>query len=161
MTIEYKDSKRISALSSDALVAHLKFNDNVTDSAGSNGGTVTGTTTYVTGKIGKGISLNGSSYVTLANESNFDFEKVHRVMTYLNWEWVHHKGVAYSYDIPSIAAIVEKSKELSKKAYESATDADHSGRSNISSGGLVAIYNSKSDILTLNFTIEEFDTIIH
>ena len=74
MTIKYLDSKRISALSSDALVAHLKFNDNVTDSAGSNGGTVTGTTTYVTGKIGKGISLNGSSYVTLANESNFDFE---------------------------------------------------------------------------------------
>ena len=74
MTIEYKDSKRIVALSSDALVAHLKFNDNVTDSAGSNNGTVTGTTTYVTGKVGKGISLNGSSYVTLANESNFDFE---------------------------------------------------------------------------------------
>ena len=74
MTIEYKDSKRIVALSSDALVAHLKFNDDVTDSAGSNNGTVTGTTTYVTGKVGKGISLNGSSYVTLANESNFDFE---------------------------------------------------------------------------------------
>ena len=74
MTIKYLDSKRISALSSDALVAHLKFNDDVTDSAGSNNGTVTGTTTYVTGKIGKGISLNGSSYVTLANESNFDFE---------------------------------------------------------------------------------------
>jgi len=53
MTINYLDSKRISALSSDALVAHLKFNDNVTDSANSNNGTVTGTTTYVAGKVGK------------------------------------------------------------------------------------------------------------
>ena len=53
MTIKYLDSKRISALSSDALVAHLKFNDNVTDSANSNNGTVTGTTTYVAGKIDK------------------------------------------------------------------------------------------------------------
>ena len=75
MTIKYLDSKRISALSSDALVAHLKFNDNVTDSAGSNGGTVTGTTTYATGKIDKSFSFNGSSYITLANESNFDFER--------------------------------------------------------------------------------------
>jgi hypothetical protein len=73
--IEYKDSKRILALSSDALVAHLKFNDDVTDSAGSNNGTVTGTTTYVTGKVGKAFSFNGSSYITLANESNFDFER--------------------------------------------------------------------------------------
>ena len=72
MTIKYLDSKRISALSSDALVAHLKFNDNVTDSANSNNGTVTGTTTYVAGKVGKAFSFNGSSYVTLANESNFD-----------------------------------------------------------------------------------------
>ena len=74
MTIKYLDSKRISALSSDALVAHLKFNDNVTDSANSNNGTVTGTTTYVAGKVGKAFSFNGSSYVTLANESNFDID---------------------------------------------------------------------------------------
>ena len=74
MTINYLDSKRISALSSDALVAHLKFNDNVTDSAGSNNGTVTGTTTYVAGKINNAFSFNGSSYITLANESNFDID---------------------------------------------------------------------------------------
>jgi hypothetical protein len=74
MTIKYLDSKRISALSSDALVAHLKFNDNVTDSAGSNNGTVTGTTTYVAGKINNAFSFNGSSYITLANESNFDID---------------------------------------------------------------------------------------
>ena len=74
MTIKYLDSKRISALSSDALVAHLKFNDNVTDSAGSNNGTVTGTTTYVAGKINNAFSFNGSSYITLDNESNFDID---------------------------------------------------------------------------------------
>jgi hypothetical protein len=75
MTIQYLGGRRIQGLSDNALVAHLKFNDNVTDSAGSNNGTVTGTTTYVTGKVGNAFSLDGSSYITLANESNFDFER--------------------------------------------------------------------------------------
>jgi hypothetical protein len=73
MTISYHSGGRLQGLSTDALVAHLKFNGNVTDSAGSNNGTVTGTTTYVTGKVDNAFSFNGSSYVTLANESNFDF----------------------------------------------------------------------------------------
>ena len=76
MVIKYLDSKRISALSSDALVAHLKFNDNVTDSAGSNGGSlIAGTATYVTGKVGNAFSLDGSTRIALANETNFDFER--------------------------------------------------------------------------------------
>ena len=58
----------------DGLVAQLKFNDDVTDTYGNNG-TVTGTETYVAGKIDKAFSFNGSSYITLANESNFDFER--------------------------------------------------------------------------------------
>ena len=58
----------------DGLVAQLKFNDDVTDTYGNNG-TVTGTETYVAGKIDKAFSFNGSTEVTLANESNFDFER--------------------------------------------------------------------------------------
>ena len=76
MAITYHAGRRIQGTSTeDGLIAQLKFNDNVTDSAGSNNGTVTGTTTYVTGKIGKAFSFNGSSYVKLANETNFDFER--------------------------------------------------------------------------------------
>lgn len=47
----------------------------VTDSEGDNDGTVTGTTSYTSGpKNSKAFDLDGSSYITLANESNFDFE---------------------------------------------------------------------------------------
>ena len=57
----------------DGLVAQLKFNDDVTDTYGNNG-TVTGTETYVAGKIDKAFSFNGSTEVVLSNESNFDFD---------------------------------------------------------------------------------------
>ncbi len=74
MAITYHAGRRIQGLSDASLVAHLKFNNDVTDSAGSNNGTVTGTTTYATGKINNAFSFNGSSYITLANESNFDID---------------------------------------------------------------------------------------
>ena len=62
-------------LSDSDLVSYTKFNDNFLDSKGSNDGTLTGSTGgYVTGKIGKAYNFTGSSYVKLANESNFDFE---------------------------------------------------------------------------------------
>jgi len=51
---------------SGSLTAHYEFEGNANDSAGSNHGTVTGTVTYPTGKIGQAIDLDGSSdYVTL------------------------------------------------------------------------------------------------
>ena len=75
MAITYHSGRRISGTSKeDGLISHLKFNDNLTDSVGNSNGTVTGTTTYVTGKIDKAFSFNGSSYAKLANEGNFDFE---------------------------------------------------------------------------------------
>ncbi len=46
--------------------SHYKFDGNANDSIGSNHGTVTGTVSYPTGKIGQAIDLDGSSdYVTL------------------------------------------------------------------------------------------------
>lgn len=63
------------------LVAYIPCQLDVNDASNSNHGTVTGTETYVTGpeispthKIRKAFSFNGSSYITCANESNFDFE---------------------------------------------------------------------------------------
>lgn len=65
------------------LVAFLPFDLDVLDASNSNDGTVTGTETYVTfdpeisstHPIRKAFSFNGSSYITLANESNFDFDR--------------------------------------------------------------------------------------
>jgi len=57
------------------LIAHIKFNDDVVDSKGDNHGTVTGTTTFVDAKKGRAFSFNATSYVTLANEANFDRER--------------------------------------------------------------------------------------
>ena len=39
-----------------------------------NHGTATGTTTYVDGKHARAFSFNDSTYITLANETQFDFE---------------------------------------------------------------------------------------
>ena len=40
-----------------------------------NDGTATGTTTYVDGKHARAFSFNDSTYITLANETQFDFER--------------------------------------------------------------------------------------
>jgi hypothetical protein len=63
----------------DMLKLWLQFNNAVTDaSENSNGGTVTGTTTYIAAHnsiLNGAFSLNGSSLITVANESQFDFER--------------------------------------------------------------------------------------
>ena len=63
------------------LVAFLPFDYDVLDASNNNDGTITGTETYVDGPeissthpMRKAFSFNGSTYITLANESNFDFE---------------------------------------------------------------------------------------
>ncbi|MDD4111364.1 MAG: LamG domain-containing protein [Clostridia bacterium] len=49
----------------DNLVSYWKFNNNTTDSKGSNDGTLVGNATYTTGKINNGLSLDGSGdYMT-------------------------------------------------------------------------------------------------
>ena len=50
------------------LVAHYTFDDTVNDSAGSNHGTIGGNPTYVSGKIGKAISMDGNDdYVNVSS----------------------------------------------------------------------------------------------
>lgn len=62
------------------LIAFLPMDYDVLDASNSNDGTVTGNTTFTDGpdissthKLRKAFSFDGSSYITLANESNFDF----------------------------------------------------------------------------------------
>lgn len=63
------------------LVCYIPFDYDILDASNSNDGILTGTETWVSGpeirKVGmrKALSFNGSTnYVTLTNESNFDFE---------------------------------------------------------------------------------------
>jgi len=57
-------------------IASFEFENNVLDSTGTNDGTVTGNQKFTTGKIGNNaFDFDGSSFITLANEDNFDFER--------------------------------------------------------------------------------------
>ncbi|AJM92196.1 LamG domain-containing protein [Nitrosopumilus piranensis] len=65
-----------SANINDDLVAHFGFDGNVNDySGGSNDGTVSGTERYSTGPMDTSFKFDGSTYISLANESNFDFDE--------------------------------------------------------------------------------------
>ena len=55
------------------LVAGLSFEGSLADITGNNNGTAAGDVTYVPGRIGRGLQLDGSTNVTLAGEADFDF----------------------------------------------------------------------------------------
>ena len=61
------------------LISYWKFDGEETGlndfTSFGNNGVLTGTESYVEGKIGKALNFDGSSYITLANEPNFDFER--------------------------------------------------------------------------------------
>ena len=55
------------------LVAGLSFEGSLADITGDNNGTAAGGISYVEGRIGRGLQLDGSTNVTLAGEADFDF----------------------------------------------------------------------------------------
>jgi hypothetical protein len=57
----------------DKLVAWWKFENNTNDSAGDNHGTTNGNLTYVAGKVGRAISLDGDDYVDCGNPDSLNF----------------------------------------------------------------------------------------
>jgi len=87
------------------LVGLWHLNSDATDSSGNgNDGTWTGTTTYASGLWNTNLaSFNGSSYITAANESNFDFE---RTDTFSLSAWV------YPTDFTNNSTIVSKSQDV-------------------------------------------------
>lgn len=56
-------------------ISHYRFEQNVLDSEGGNHGVVTGAGTYAPGRKAFAFDLDGSTYLSLANESDFDFER--------------------------------------------------------------------------------------
>ncbi len=57
----------------DKLVAWWKFENNANDSAGANNGVIGGSPSYVSGKFGQAISLDGDDYVDFGNPSSLNF----------------------------------------------------------------------------------------
>lgn len=73
----------------------------------------------------------------------FDFEKVHRVMLALNWQWHHTKGV------PEIADLRRTARSLLKQVVES------KGTLSVGTGGFTAY--THYGVLGLRFEISSYE----
>lgn len=81
---------------------------------------------------------------------NFDFKKVHKTMTFLDWRW----GIEAK--VPSLAEIKSHAKEKLKRVCRESKDR---GYFFIDSGGfLVEAISHESKILRLSFVLSEWDT---
>jgi hypothetical protein len=76
----------------------------------------------------------------------FDFEKVAKVMSFLEWKWVTAEE-----GIPSVGEIRQSARKLLKQAIEQKTT--------IATGGLRATY-FHDEYVKLEFIIEEMDVIL-
>lgn len=86
---------------------------------------------------------------------NFNFKKVHDVMTFLRWDWFNGEG---PYSVPSIKQIKETSLHLLEDISKTILDEENYTRS-LSTGGLCATISfneSRIPVLELSFILEEF-----
>ena len=80
----------------------------------------------------------------------FDFEKVHKTMTFLDWTW------GWDGKVPSLAEIKSHAKEKLKRVCR---ESNGQGRFGISSGGFLGeIVSHESKILRLSFVLSDWDT---
>jgi hypothetical protein len=77
----------------------------------------------------------------------FDFEKVHRTMKALRWEWIGAEE-----KIPCQGEIREKARQLLTDAIQSETS--------IGSGGLQVTYDPIEGFLKLEFVVSEWDVLL-
>lgn len=75
---------------------------------------------------------------------NFDFEKVHKVMVALEWEW--YLGTWGGFGIPSVGAIQKAARRLLSEAWTNKTT--------VSTGGFSAEYDDGD--LIFRFILEEW-----
>lgn len=101
----------------------------------------------------------------LINEvlDNFDFEKVHKVMTFLDWKWISlSEGTN---EVPSIARMVRSAQQYLSMAYDGLAKASHGdNRYMVGCGGFEAWakrYTTGLDkpdvLLTLSFNLASFE----
>jgi len=81
---------------------------------------------------------------------NFDFKKVHKTMTFLDWRW----GIEAK--VPSLEEIKSHAKEKLKRVCRDSNGQDRFG---INSGGFLGeIVSHESEILRLSFVLSDWDT---
>lgn len=101
----------------------------------------------------------------LINEvlDNFDFEKVHKVMTFLDWKWFSYSESTM--EVPSIAKLVRTAQQYLEMAYDGLEKIEHNEHSYmVGSGGFEAQAKrypaglDKPDVLlTLTFNLASFE----
>ena len=101
----------------------------------------------------------------LINEvlDNFDFDKVHKTMTFLDWKWVSYsEGTC---EVPSISRMIRTAQQYLEMAYDGLEKIDHNEHSYmVGSGGFDAQAKrypaglDKPDILlTLSFNLAQWE----
>ena len=90
-------------------------------------------------------------------EKNFDWEKVHKTMVFLNWTW----GFDFINGVPSMVQLKNSTKGWLRQCYDTSKRGGKRSKS-ISCGGFTMKYAEFHDQpkphneLTLEFTIESF-----
>lgn len=81
----------------------------------------------------------------------FDFEKVHKVMEFLGWEWFGAES-----GVPTTGEMRRCVRDLMFRAYEYATK---SGRDHyITTGGFCVSYDNGGDAFEVSFKLAEWNT---
>jgi hypothetical protein len=88
---------------------------------------------------------------------HFDFEKVHKVMTMLNWVWTTGGN---GYEIPSTARMRQAVRELMKRAVEMSKKTEIGC---VGSGGFQVSYEKprkkeKEPLFVVKFVLTEYDS---
>lgn len=88
--------------------------------------------------------------------NNFDFEKVHRVMEFLNWTWVTKKN---GRKIPSVKKMKKRASLLIDEALKSLKKSEVTEYS-AETGGFeaYAFYGEEGLEITLKFVVDEWST---
>lgn len=73
---------------------------------------------------------------------NFDFDKVHRCMTALDWHWASTNGVPGKADL----------RRNARKMLRDCVERNHGG-----TGGFKVFIDREEGVLTLSFMVEEWD----
>lgn len=113
------------------------------------------------GKI-KGIIISTPSSVPMNIQEiidgiieDFDFDRVHDVMEYMDWEW-YEEGISSKKYVPSIEKLKERATELLERAYNGYFEQGNSEQYSIQTGGFEAyyVYVDNEDCFELKFVLE-------
>ena len=82
---------------------------------------------------------------------DFDFKKVHKVMTFLDWKWAIGKGER---TVPSVYRLIKQAEQLLTEV----TKYDDGGHHEVATGGLRVVFDEDGD-LELRFEITTSESL--